>query len=152
MIQVDELAQKMLELDEDTLKAQLGIHAQEVAQNFTTSSSSLETLDEMTAIPRGADISFGDRLFKRLNSKSYYLMCSDISDLLDKDQVLRQLKDAYEQSAGKAAGFLAPVLVANLGLTPAIAVIIAVLIVKTISSATAETICEIWKEKIDKSE
>ncbi|HEY9800493.1 MAG TPA: hypothetical protein V6D28_28670 [Leptolyngbyaceae cyanobacterium] len=155
MTQMDELMQKMMDLDEDTLKAQLGIHAQEAAQDLTARSASIENLDEMlTAIPRGAvpsgqDVSFGNRLFKRLNVKSYNLLCSDVSDLLGKDDTLNKLKDAYEESAAKAAGFLAPVLIANLGLAPAIAAIISALVIKTISSATAETICEVWQEKLD---
>lgn len=154
MKKIDDLAQKLLELDEDTLKAQLGIHVQEMSQDVTAYSASIETLDEsLTAIPRGVvskgtDVSFGDRLFKRLNVKSYNLMCSNISDLVDRGETLKQLQDAYEQSAVKAASFLVPVLITNLGLAPASAAIIAALIIKTISSATSETICEVWKEKL----
>lgn len=154
MEKIDDLAQKLLELDEDTLKAQLGIYAQEISQDITARSASIEMLDEsLAAIPRGVvskgtDVSFGDRLFKRLNVKSYNLMCSNISDLVEQAETLKQLQDAYEQSAAKAASFLVPVLITNLGLAPAIAAIIAALIIKTISSATAETICEVWKEKL----
>ncbi|HSF75909.1 MAG TPA: hypothetical protein VLA84_19085 [Microcoleus sp.] len=54
MTQSDELYQKLLELDEDSLKAQLGIRAQEIARDPTARSASLESLDEaLSATPRG---------------------------------------------------------------------------------------------------
>jgi len=159
MEKLDNVSQKLLELDEDVLRSQLGIHAQAISQDITARSASIETLDEtLTAIRRGVvskgivskgtDASFGDRLFKRLNLKSYNLMCSNISDLVEQAETLKQLQDAYEQSTVKAASFMVPVLITNLGLAPAIAAIIAALIIKTISSASAETICEVWKEKL----
>ena len=84
MTQSDELYQKLLEFDEDNLKAQLGIRVQEIARDPTARSASLESLDEaLRATPRGgspnrADVNFGDRLFKRLNVKSYNLICSEL--------------------------------------------------------------------------
>ncbi|MEG4027421.1 MULTISPECIES: hypothetical protein [unclassified Microcoleus] len=76
MTQSDELYQKLLELDEDSLKAQLGIRVQEIARDPTPRAASLESLDEaLSATPRGgspdrADVNFGDPLFKRLNVTS----------------------------------------------------------------------------------
>jgi len=151
MTQIDELVQKMLDLDEDTLKAQLGIRAQAIAQDTTARSASLESLeDALSATPRGssldtADVDFGDRLFKRLNLKSYNLMCGE---LFDDKEIQNQLQTAFKESVGKGAGFLTPVLAANLALAYPVAVIIAAMIIKTISSATAETICEVWNEKL----
>ena len=45
MTQIDEFYQKLLALDEDTLKAKLGISAQESGQDTTGRSASLESLD-----------------------------------------------------------------------------------------------------------
>ena len=84
MTQIDELSQKLLDLDEDTLKAQLGIRAQECGQDTTGRAASLKSLDEaVSATPRGgsrdrADVNFGDRLFKGLKVKSYNLMSSEL--------------------------------------------------------------------------
>lgn len=153
MTQIDELAQKMLDLDEDTLKAQLGIQVQLISQDATERSASLESLDEaLSATSRGFSLDsdafkFGDDLFERLNIKSYNLMCGE---LFDDKEIQNQLQTAFKESMAKATGYLAPVLVANLGLAYPVAAIIAALIIKTISSATAETICEIWKEKLGK--
>ena len=82
-------------------------------------------------------------------------MCSDLFD----DQELKQkILVAYKENSEKAAALLAPILASHLGLASSIAVLLAVLIVKTISSATSgissatsETVCELWKTKVDES-
>lgn len=157
MTEINELAQRMLDLDEEILKAQLGIQAQKIAQDTTARSASLDSLnDAITVISRGvldeADINFGDRLFKRLNVKSYNLMCGE---LFNEQEIQTKFQTAFKDSLEKVTEVLTPILIANLGLASPIATITAVLIVKTIvsttktiSSATSETICEIWKESL----
>ncbi|CAD5980098.1 MULTISPECIES: hypothetical protein [Planktothrix] len=161
MNQLDGIAQKLIELDEDTLKAQLAIQEQEIADESTSrSASSLDSLEAaLIATPRGGFdpeiINAGDRFFQKLNVKAYQLMCSDLFD----DQELKQkIQDAYKENSDKAAALLAPVLASQLGLASSVAVLLAVLIIKTlssattgISSATSDTICELWKTKVDDS-
>ena len=65
---------------------------------------------------------------------------------------LNKLVKALEDSADKAAAFLAPVLVANLGLAPAVAAIVAALIIKIVSKAIADEICDTWKRSLEASE
>ncbi|MFM6454707.1 MAG: hypothetical protein ACKPH7_23210, partial [Planktothrix sp.] len=97
----------------------------------------------------------GDRFFQKLNIKAYQLMCSDLFD----DQELKQkILVAYKENSEKATALLAPILASHLGLASSIAVLMAVLIIKTIgsatfgvSSATSETVCELWKTKVDES-
>lgn len=157
----DEFAKQLIELDEETLKAQLAIQEQELANESTSrSASSLESLEEaLIATPRGGfdqeTIKAGDRFFQKLNVKAYQLMCSDLFD----DQELKQkLQAAYQENSDKAAVLLAPLLASHLGLVSSVAVLLAVLIIKTlgsatfgVSSATSETICELWKTKVDDS-
>ncbi|MFM6196139.1 MAG: hypothetical protein ACKPEN_16405 [Planktothrix sp.] len=157
----DEFAKQLIELDEETLKAQLAIQEQELAKESTSrSASSLESLEEaLIATPRGGfdqeTVKAGDRFFQKLNIKAYQLMCSDLFD----DQELKQkILVAYKENSEKAAALLAPILASHLGLASSIAVLLAVLIVKTISSATSgissatsETVCELWKTKVDES-
>ncbi|SKB13870.1 conserved hypothetical protein [Planktothrix sp. PCC 11201] len=161
----DEFAQKIIELDEDTLKAQLAIQEQELANESTSrSASSLESLEEaLIATPRGGFdeeiINAGDRLFQKLNVKAYQLMCTDIFDdqeiqtqfqsLLQEN--LGKVAGGFKANLGKLAGALTPILATNLHLAYPIAAILAALIIKTISSATAETICEVWKGKVNES-
>lgn len=158
MAEINELAQKMLDLDEDTLKAQLGIRVQEMAQDTTARSASLESLDDQLAVSaRGlsldsAAVKFGDEFFKRLNIKSYNLMCGE---LFDDAELKEKFLAAFKEGSDQSVALLAPILVTNLGMAYAIAMFIAVLIVKTlysatsgIASATSESICSIWKETL----
>lgn len=158
MTQIDELYQKLLDLDEDTLKAQLGIRAQECGQDTTGRSASLESLDEaLSATPRGgspdsADVNFGDRYFQQLNVKTYNLMCGELFD----DQELKaKLQASFKENSDKGVALLAPILASQFNIALSLAVIAATLMVKTlcsatstISSATSETICGVWKEKL----
>jgi hypothetical protein len=157
MTQIDELAQKMLDLDEDTLKAQLGIRVQQISQDATARSASLESLDQdLSATPRGgildpANFNLGDRFFKELNIKSYNLMCGELFD----DQELAKLQTSFKENSDKAVALLAPILASQFNIALSLSVIVATLIIKTlcsatstISSATSETICEVWKEKL----
>ncbi|MFZ1029902.1 MAG: hypothetical protein WAN66_27165, partial [Limnoraphis robusta] len=85
MSKLDEVIEKLMELDEDSLKAQLAVQEQQIANNDDTSRSpsSLDSLDsleeELKATPRsGYDqetINAGDRFFQKLNAKAYKLMC-----------------------------------------------------------------------------
>ena len=98
-----ELYQKLLEFDEDSLKAQLGIRVQERARNPTARSASLESLDEaLSATPRGgsgdcANVNFGDRYFKQLNVKTYNLMCGELCDHQElKAKLQASFKENYD--------------------------------------------------------
>lgn len=170
MSQLDEVIEKLMELDEDSLKAQLAVQEQQIANNDDTSRSpsSLDSLDsleeELKATPRGGydqeKIDAGDRFFQKLNAKAYKLMCSDLFD----EQIIQTQSQAllkehlgkvagkFKENWGTAAQALIPFLAANLQLAYPIAAILAVLIIKTISSATSETICEVWKSKVNESE
>ncbi len=63
---------------------------------------------------------------------------------------MKKLENALEQGTTQAAGLLAPVLITNLGLAPAVAAIIATLVVKKFAKAAGDTICEKWKESLEK--
>lgn len=165
MSQLDEITQQLIEFDEDVLKAQLAIQEQQITNSARSSSgSSLDSLEvELMVAPRGGfdqnTIEIGDRLFQKLNVKAYQLMCSELFD----DQLIQtqcqtlltenlgKVAGEFKNNLGKLAGALTPILATNLQLAYPIAAILAVLIIKAISSATAETVCEVWKGKIDQS-
>jgi hypothetical protein len=145
MTQIEELAESIVELSEQELILRLGLNAQEFSSDLTRSAS-IDSIDLSTTIQTRSeeDLTFGKRLFKRLNANAYELLCKDPFD----GETLKQLKKALDENTGQAAGMLAPILVANLGLAPAIAAIIAALIVKTLSKSIADTICESWAEAL----
>jgi len=146
MTQIEELAESIVELSEQELILRLGLNAQEFSSDLTRSAS-IDSIDLSTTVQtrNEDDLTFGKRLFKRLNANSYELLCKDP---FDDGKTLEQLKKALDENTGTAAGMLAPILVANLGLAPAIAAIIAALIVKTLAKSLADTICETWAESL----
>jgi hypothetical protein len=65
-------------------------------------------------------------------------------------QTQKILDEAIGQNYTKAAGMLAPVLISGLGLAPAIATLLATLIIKKIANYTATEICDTWKQNLPK--
>lgn len=151
MTMFEEVTDKLVEFDDDQLMLHLGMCVKGISEDIVdqTRSASIDSIDlnyyEITRADE-ATIKFGQRLFKRLNLTSYELLCKDP---FDGGETLKKLSEALEDSTAKAAGLLAPVLVANLGLAPAVAAIIATLIVKTISKAIADEICSTWKSSFE---
>ena len=107
-----ELYQKLLEFDEDSLKAQLGIRVQEIARDPTARLASLESLDEaLSATPRrgspdSADVNFGARYFKQLNVKTYNLMCGE---LFDERKIKAKLQESFKENYDKGVALLAQI-------------------------------------------
>ncbi len=151
MTMLEEVTEKLVEFDNDQLMLHLGMSVKGISEDIAdqTRSSSIDSIDlnyyEITRADEET-MNFGQRLFKRLNLASYELLCKDP---FDDREILKKLSEALEDSTAKAAGLLAPVLVANLGLAPAVAAIIAALIVKTISKAIADEICSTWKSSFE---
>jgi len=152
MTQLDNLTEKLIEFDDEQLMLKLGMSTLGISEDLEdqTRSASIDSIDlSLYELTRSEDtLNFGQRLFKRLNASSYELLCKDP---FDDGETLKKLNEALKDSTAKAAGFLAPVLVANLGLAPAVAAIVAALIVKTISKAIADEICDTWKKSLEAS-
>ena len=147
MTTLNELTSKLVEFDDIQLFLQLGMSSQGISEDLEeqTRSSSINSIEpvfyEITR-SNSDTLSFGQRLFKRLNAASYELLCKDP---FDNGETLKKLGEALKESTATAAGLLAPILVANLGLAPAVAAIVATLIVKTLSKSIADEICSTWK-------
>ncbi|MBD2124550.1 hypothetical protein [Trichocoleus sp. FACHB-262] len=153
MTQIGDLTERLVELSDDQLLLRLGMSSQGISEDLEdqTRSASIDSIDfseyELTRANEDA-LNFGQRLFKRLNAASYELMCKDP---FDDGETLKQLNAAMKDSTSKAAGLLAPVLVANLGLAPAVAAIVAALIIKKFSEVIAGEICDTWKRTLEAS-
>ncbi|MBD2694316.1 hypothetical protein [Anabaena catenula] len=154
MSQIDSLTEKLAEFDDNQLMLHLGMCAEGISEDIEgqTRSASLDSIDlNLYQITRGNvdTMNFGQRLFKRLNAASYELLCKDP---FDDGETLKKLNEALKDSTAKAAGFLAPVLVANLGLAPAVAAIVATLVIKTFAKTISDEICATWKQNLEASE
>ncbi|MCB8784103.1 hypothetical protein [Planktothrix agardhii] len=143
----NELIPQLLELDEESLEAQLGLQVQGTAKGLTIDSIDLDAAARAPISPEV--LAAGKHLLKQLNSGLYDLMCNPLGSDPETEKVLDEV---INQNYTKAAGILAPLLVSGLGLTPAIATLIATLVIKKIAKAGSEEICKSWKASLPTEE
>lgn len=91
---------------------------------------------------------FGRRFFSRVNQQAYDLVCgSDVEGLKERQKLEESIGLGRESfSAG-----LATLLVAQLGLAPAIAAVVAMLLVRLFFKPALGAMCDTWKEKLPKA-
>lgn len=156
MAEIEVIVESLWELDEDQLAAQIGDRAQAIEDEVAglgtrgIDSASLDSIDVNVAARASIDLRLlesGQRLFDRVNPLVYELMCQPLGN---DPQTQKILDEAIGQNYTKAAGMLAPVLISGLGLAPAIATLLATLIIKKIANYTATEICDTWKQNLPK--
>lgn len=141
------------QLDEEELIIKLGSYVQNLGENLDQSAG-IDSLEEVSqeSVQRGlvADQAFamGERLLKRLNAEAYDLLCGN--PFGDQGEMLQTIEAAMKINTTKAAGLITPLLVANLGLAPAVAAIVSTLIVQKIAKSVGDTICSSWEKTIEK--
>jgi len=150
----NELVQQLLELDEESLEAQLGLQIQEMDSDVRGGSQGLTIdsidLDAAARAPISPEVlATGQQLLKRLSAGLYDLMCNPLGSDSEAQNVLDEV---INQNYVKAAGMLAPLLVSGLGLAPAIATLIATLVVKKIATSSSQEICKVWKASLSPEE
>ncbi|MEG4283795.1 hypothetical protein QUB68_11755 [Microcoleus sp. A006_D1] len=156
MAEIEVLVESLWELDEDQLEAQIGSRAQAIEDDAAgrgtigIDPASLDSIDVDVASKGAIDLKLlegGRRLFDRVNPLVYELMCKPLGNDANTQKIL---DEAIGQNYTKAAGMLAPALISGLGLAPAIATLLATLIVKKIANYTATGICETWQQNLPK--
>ena len=154
MTEVEALVASLWELDEDVLEAQLGARAEAIGDDVAggvargVDLTSWESIDVNVAARASIDqrlLDAGRQLFARVNPLTYELMCKPLGDDAETQKIL---DETINQNYTKAAGMLAPVLVSGAGLAPAIATLLATLIIKKIANYTATGICETWQKNL----
>jgi hypothetical protein len=156
MTEFEAIVASLWDLDDDVLEAQLGDRAQAIEDDVAgggtigVDPASLESIDVDVATRASIDPRFleaGRQLFDRVNPSAYELMCKPLGDNADTQKIL---DETVNQNYTKAAGMLAPVLVNGLGLAPAVATLVATLIIKKIANTGATAICETWDKSLVK--
>jgi len=157
MAEVEVLVESLWELDEDQLESQIGSHVQAIGDYVARPEAkgvdpgSLESIDVNVATRASIDPRFldaGRQLFDRVNPLTYELMCKPLGG--DDAETRKILDETINQNYTKAAGMLAPVLVSGVGLAPAVATLVATLIIKKVSTYLATGICETWEKSLVK--
>jgi hypothetical protein len=157
--EVEALVESLWELDDDELEAQIGSRAQAIgddvagrgAKGAGADPASLDSIAVDMAARAPIDstlLQAGQRLFARINPMAHELLCKPLGG--DDPETQKILDEVIEKNYTKAAGMLAPVLISGLGLAPAVATLLATLIIKKISNMAATGICETWEKNLPK--
>jgi hypothetical protein len=137
----------LLQADESQLYEELAIRvkgmqsdpgkAGSFAPDVTYDAADMGALDDLRA--------FGTAFFKRLNVSAFNLICGvEAEDAEERQTVL----DSFGLGKEAVAAAIAGLLVAQLGLAPAVAAVVAALVIKHVFRNAHEAMCEVWKEKL----
>jgi hypothetical protein len=145
--QAEPAMKKLLKADETQLYEQLGIRARAIGQDPAKSASfEPEVTYDQAQMGLKEDVKdFGQRLFKRWNAEAYKLFCS--TEVEDK-QFRTEMTNAFGVGDTAVAAVLASLLVTHLGIAPAIAAVVAALIIKRFFRPVYEEFCVAWKKSL----
>jgi len=141
---------KLLGADEHTLLEQLGMRAR-AAQAGVASAADYNpvltySMHEMGPLDDLRDV--GRRLLKRWMRELHKVACGDADqDKADRESIIKTL------GLGDVAvgGAIAAVLVGSFAVAPAVATVIAALIVKRIVEPAGQEICKFWDEQLQEN-
>jgi hypothetical protein len=145
--QAQAAAEKLLKADESQLYEILGMRAKAIAADPATAGSFDPTVayDESLMGIRQDVIEFGQRLFRRWSVEAYGIICGEGAD----DQSDRkELAEAFGLGDAVVAGAITTALVSGLGLAPAVAAVIAALLVKRFFRPGCQEFCAAWKKHL----
>ena len=125
----------------------LGMRAKTMAADFTAAGqldpeakhdvATMGTLDDLKRL--------GLRLFKRWNREAYELICGkSADDAKDRKELVKTIGLGDVAVASALTGLL----VSSFGIAPAIATVLAALVVKRFFRPAQEEFCEVWKESL----
>lgn len=142
---------KLMEADENQLYELLGFRAKAIAEDPLKSGyfEPQVTYDQAEMGIRVDVRDFGWRLFNRWNREVYDLVCNTShKDQEDRKELVR----AFGIDDVTVAAALTALLITYLGISPAIATIVATLVAKRFLRPTYDVFCEIWKENLAESD
>ncbi len=146
--QAQPAVKKLLKSDEEQLYETLGMRIKAIAED-PSKGGSFEPQVTYRAAQMGLkeDIQeLGRKLFNRWNVEAYKLVCgSESEDGKDREELLKAF--GAKDDAVIAAS-LSALLVTSLGIAPAIAGVIAVLLLKRFLHPAHEEFCQVWKESL----
>lgn len=138
--------QLLLELDEAQLYAELGLRAQSLSVEPSEAGSYMTTFQA----PQDAGDYFKDlgfRIYRRLSKGAFDLVCSD-----EGAEVRENLSKALKIDSASVLSILTPFLIANFGIAPAVAGVVAVIILKFVFTPVIDEIktdlCLTWQKRL----
>jgi hypothetical protein len=154
MAELAELAKpsvaSLFQSDTDQLYEQLGVRIKALSQNPAISGSFAPDVsyDAQVMGPLDNIRRFGRLYFNRVNRQCHDLVCGqDSKDTEERKKVVH----AFGLTKEDLGSAIAALLVAHLGLAPAIAAVVAVLIMKLFFRPALDAMCQVWSEDLRKA-
>jgi hypothetical protein len=137
----------LIESDEPQLYEQLGIRVAAIEQRPEIAGSFDPSIvfDEVAMGPLDSVRELGRRIFQRWERSAFDLVCGTI---LTDEGDRKSLADAFGINSTAAAALMATLLVSQFGVAPAIAAVIAAIIVKRFFRPAYQEFCTFWSERI----
>jgi hypothetical protein len=145
--QAESAVERLLKADEEQLYEQLGMRAKAIEKDPSIAGSfDPQVIYDQAQMGLKDDIlELGHRLFRRWNAEAYNLVCgSEEKDTKDRENLTK----AFGVSDAAVAAILSATLVTTFGLAPAIAAVIAAIIVKRFCRPAYEEFCRVWQKHI----
>lgn len=145
--QAESAAKTLLRADKNQLYEQLGMRVKAIKQDPSTAGSfdPRVVYDQAEMGAKEEIFELGQRFFRRWNKEAYQLACgSEAKDTADRKDLMASLGVSDIAVAAVFSG----ILVTTVGLAPAIAAVIAALIVKRFFRPTYEEFCQEWKKHV----
>ncbi len=141
------IVQNYLQCDDMQLYEQIGILSRAIGRDPALAGSVEPSVvyDRAEMGLKEDVLVLGQRVYRRWNREAYDLLCSSTTTgEIDR----RELANAFGISDVAVAAILAGLIVTNFGLAPAIATVIAALVVKRFMRPAYEEFCEVWSKHI----
>lgn len=143
--------EKLLKAEDSQLYEQLGMRAKAIADDPTKAGlfEPHVVYDQAQMGLKEDVLELGQRLFQRWNREAHNLVCgAEVQDQQDRSSLL----GAFGIDEVAVAAALSALLVTNLGIAPALAAVVAVLLVKHFFRPGYEEFCQVWKKSLGSSE
>ena len=137
----------LLQSDEQQLYAQLAVRTRAMTQNPSVAGSfAPDITTDVTQMGLGEDlVQAGKRLFNRTVVQAYVLVCGHDPD----DEAERKnVRDAFGLGDVAITTALAGLFTAQLGLAPAVAGVVAALILKRFAPMAYNELCQVWEKNL----
>ena len=136
--------ESLIQANDRQLYQQLGQTVQALAEDPSIAGTYTEEVDQALGFQDDV-INLGRNLFRRWSAEANKLVCGTDADNSGMRQVVI---DAIGGNAGTVVAILAGLLVSQFALAPAVASLVAALVIKTFLKPTYEEMCQEWSQHV----
>lgn len=139
---------KLISKDEDQLYKELGMRQKVIAKDpYLMAGFDFDAKYDVVVMgPMDELRRFGEQLFKRYQVEAHKIFCP--KEKGDKEDIDNLKKAIGIDDAAVAAVIAAAIVASGVGIAPALAAVVAVLIVKHFLRPTYEEMCKVWEKNL----